>query len=246
MPPRGEDLSPDDPAPSCVLPAGLRVRAHRTVWFAAAALAPLAGLVRGRDVPPAWDAVPPWEHVQGSPLLQTVLDVFARALPRAAPLVVLAIAAACWLSGARRAAAFALLAPACACATTVVLKHLLARPSADGTGWMFPSGHVTAVAAVAAVLTVLLLPGGVLGARISRAALAAGRTSAVLAAGATSVATVLEQHHYPTDVVGAILTSLITVLLVAVVIDRLPHRLSRPRPGSGTTTRSASVPDAAA
>lgn len=160
MPPRGEDLSPDDPAPSCVLPAGLRVRAHRTVWFAAAALAPLAGLVRGRDVPPAWDAVPPWEHLQGSPLLQTVLDVFARALPRAAPLVVLAIAAACWLGGARRAAAFALLAPACACATTVVLKHLLARPSADGTGWMFPSGHVTAVAAVAAVLTVLLLPGG--------------------------------------------------------------------------------------
>lgn len=97
--------------------------------------------------------------------------------------------------------------------TTQVLKGVLPRPPFDGTTYpnSLPSGHVTAAAAVAFAL-VLVLPAALRG----TAALAGAAYTAAIAIG-----TVWAQWHRPSDVIAALLVVLgwgaavITVLRLA-------------------------------
>ncbi len=204
-----------------LLPARLQGRVRVTLALSSGLLVVLTASVADAGHP-ALDRLAALAVVPSSPLLQELLDLAARALPRAMPLGVTALAALCWSVGARRAALLSLLGPTCAYVATSLLKVLLERPSGSGDGWMFPSGHVTVVAAVATVLTILLLRDGLLAGRLPRRWLPIARTATVLATAGTAFATVAHRHHYASDVVGGILTALIMVLVVAALIDRVP------------------------
>jgi len=206
-----------------LVPAHLHGRLVATALLALAVLVPLSVLVAGLDGSTKLDRAVyrvPWpdREVLEHPL-EWLLAASATVLPLLMPLAVLALAVLCWHAVSRRAAVFCLLAPAAASLATALLKPLLGRPSESGEGFMFPSGHVTVVAAVATVLAVLLLPGGALASRSS-----ADRTWAwgvVLAVPAvTSLGTALLGYHYLTDVVGALLVAVAVVLAVAAALDR--------------------------
>lgn len=206
-----------------LLPAHLHGGLTAAALLALTALVPLAALVAGVDGNTRLDRVVslfPWpDRDVVDDGLEWLLAASARGLPLLMPPAALALAVLCWHALSRRAAVFCLLAPAAASLATAVLKPLLGRPSQSGEGFMFPSGHVTAVAAVATVLAVLLLPGGVLASRsYAFRALAWGAVLAVPTA--TGLGTALLGYHYLTDVVGAVLVAVAVVLAVAAVLDR--------------------------
>ncbi|MBC7678773.1 MAG: hypothetical protein H7233_07265 [Pseudorhodobacter sp.] len=172
-------------------------------------------------------------------MVDQALDVAALLLPPVMPVVAAFLALLCWRIGAWRAAALCLLGPAAACLTTAALKPLLARPSGTGEGWMFPSGHVTVVAAVAAAGAVVLLPDGVLASRLSLAWRRVARVSVLLVPAATSLGTAGHRYHHPTDVVGALLVATVAVLLVAAALDRGPRASPMTRDGPAATIGDA-------
>jgi membrane-associated phospholipid phosphatase len=138
-----------------------------------------------------------------------------------------ALVLACLVTRRWRGAALAGLAvPAAMALTEFVLKPLVGR-SIRGYA-SFPSGHATAMFALAAICAVLLanpprprLP------RAVRLLLAGG---AVLVAIAVPVAMVALGFHYFTDIVAGAAVGIGTVLLIALLIDlarpvaRVPHR----------------------
>ena len=137
----------------------------------------------------------------------------------AAPVVVVGcaiIAVLCLFGHRRRGAALAILGPALAVAITEwvvkpIAVHLVARYL------VFPSGHTTAVGAVATVVAVLLLgPSRPALAGPARAAIVA---LAVLATVAVAVAVVVLRWHVMTDTIGGVCVGVATVLAVAVGID---------------------------
>lgn len=207
-----------------LLPAHLHGGLAAAALLALTVLVPLAALVAGVEgstrLDRAVDRFPwPEQDLVDDPL-EWVLAASATVLPLLMPPTALALAVLCWRAAFRRAAALCLLGPAAASLATAVLKPLLGRPAQSGGGFMFPSGHVTAVAAVATVLAVLLLPGGVLASRSY--AFRAWAWAALLAVtAAASLGTTLLGYHYLTDVVGALLVAVAVVLGVAATIDRL-------------------------
>ena len=128
-----------------------------------------------------------------------------------------ALVLACLVTRRWRGAVLAGLAvPAAVALTEFVLKPLVGRSIHGYTG--FPSGHATAMFALAATCAVLLanpprprLP------RAVRLLLVAG---AVLVAAAVPVAMVALGFHYFTDIVAGAAVGTGTVLLAALLIDR--------------------------
>jgi membrane-associated phospholipid phosphatase len=142
-----------------------------------------------------------------------------------------ALVLACLVTRRWRGAVLAVLAvPAAMTLTEFVLKPLVGR-SIRGYA-SFPSGHATAMFALAAICTVLLanpprprLP------RVVRLLLAAG---AGLVAVAVPVAMVAQGFHYFTDIVAGAAVGIGTVLLVTLLID-----LARPAARAGDGTAAA-------
>lgn len=205
-----------------LLPRHLHGRLRNAAGLAVAALVPLGTLVAGQGTATRLDRAVLDVSVPRSPALERLLDDAARLLPPTMPVVAAALALWCWRASARREAVFCLVAPAGAVLTTAALKPLLARPSGSGQGWMFPSGHVTAVAAVAAVAAFLLLPGGAVSRRLPTQLVPMAWISVLAAPTATSIGTVVERYHYPTDVIGGLLVALATVVVVAATLDQVP------------------------
>jgi undecaprenyl-diphosphatase len=137
-----------------------------------------------------------------------------------------ALVLACLVTRRWRGAALAGLAvPAVATLTELGLKPLVGR--SIGGYSSFPSGHATAMFALAATCAVLLAnpppP------RLPRAVRLLLQAGAVLVAAAVSIAMVARGFHYFTDIVAGTAVGTGTVLLIALLIDlarpaaRAPH-----------------------
>jgi membrane-associated phospholipid phosphatase len=139
------------------------------------------------------------------------------------PVVVTAVAAAvvlaCVLRRRYREAAFvAISVPLATAITELVLKPLIGRTS---WGNPFPSGHVTSVAALATVLTVLLARTSTKAPRPLCLALA---SMAFLITAAVALGVIGANMHHLSDAVGGAAVGTGTVLLIALVLDTLGQK----------------------
>jgi undecaprenyl-diphosphatase len=131
---------------------------------------------------------------------------------------------ACLAAGRLRVALLAAVAvPGAAVAAEVLIKPLVGQMRY--TALSFPSGHVTSVSAVAAVLAVLLIGP-------SRPPLAAAprvlvAAAGVLLTGGVAVAQIALGRHYFTDTVAGAATGVAVVLLAALIFDRLAGPAAR-------------------
>lgn len=216
------------PVPQALLPGWLRWPAAVLLATCAAVTAALAVHFAGQDQPGRLDAAI-------DPRIRAGLGHFPRLLSwlpdlgALAPvaLVVLALVFACAVTRRWSGAALTAVAvPAAIGLTEYVLKPVVGR----GLGQSLPSGHATAMFALAATCAVLLanpprprLP------RAVRLLLVAG---AVLVAAAVPVAMVALGFHYFTDIVAGAALGTGTVLLAALLIDlarpaaRAPHGMA--------------------
>ncbi len=118
------------------------------------------------------------------------------------------------------AAALALVGPGVAVVTSdLVLKPVIASPAAAG-GFGFPSGHATAVSAVAVLLALLTLPDGVLSGRLDGAVAWLVRLAAGLSVGYVALALIALRHHSATEVAGGLAVGLCAVCSAALALDR--------------------------
>ncbi len=132
------------------------------------------------------------------------------------PIAVLmaALAAAAWWWRGARGLAMAIVAPGAAMITTsLVLKPIVGRTR--GHQLSFPSGHTTAVAALAGTAVILVLGAPTIAPRMRRL-VTAGLALLVLAVGVSLVG---RGYHYPTDVVGALGVILAVVPPAALAVD---------------------------
>jgi membrane-associated phospholipid phosphatase len=223
-----------EPAP-VLLPPRLRKGLLSAVLLAVGALVALSADVAGKGDETRLDHVL-WEpRAPGWLVDRDVLRGAALLLPVTAPFAAAVLAAWCWRRGLHRAAVLAVGGPLAAVGVTEALKPLLGRPPQYGSGWMFPSGHVTVVAAVSAVGAVLLLAPDGIWTRRSAPWLTVAWVLVLAPPALASTGTVTEHYHYPTDVVGALLVAAASVVLVAAVVDLFgslaSHRGRRCRPG---------------
>jgi membrane-associated phospholipid phosphatase len=157
-------------------------------------------------------------------------------VPAAAMAAALALACV-WRRHYRGAALVALSVPLAAALTELVLKPLI--------GWTpwgdpFPSGHVTTVAALATALTVLLASTPARTPPFLRPAVA---FTAFLMTAAVAVGVIGANMHHFTDTAGGAAVGTGTVLVTALVLDRLSRAHSQRR-GEGQQARPG--PDPAA
>ena len=156
----------------------------------------------------------------GDPLLVTSITA----------LIALGCAWARWWRGV----ALAVLAvPAASGLTEGILKPLIGRTIG---GWLsLPSGHTTAVFAMATLGAVLLASTS---ARPTQAPARRARRLVILAAyvlaTAVAVAMVAQGFHYFTDTIPGVGVGVGTVLLVALLIDAVAARLARRGPAEAT------------
>lgn len=101
-----------------------------------------------------------------------------------------------------------------------------AHPAAHAGGWSFPSGHSTAIAAVAGIVIVLAV-------MFSPTRQLRGRVvvGALVAAAVVGFDRILLGVHYPSDVLGGFLLGTAITLLALAAFDPLPRA-----PGSDPTT----------
>lgn len=135
--------------------------------------------------------------------------------PKPAAGLAILLGLGCLVVGRWSGAALAALGPAAAVAIAqFVLKPIVGRTDEDGL--VFPSGHATAFAAVAAVAAVLLLDAW----RPRRAAVRVWLVAGALAlVGAKAAALAAVGYHYLTDGVGGACLAIGVVLLIAVALD---------------------------
>ena len=128
---------------------------------------------------------------------------------------------ACLATRRWRAAVLVAIAVSGAGALTELLLKPLVRRTFTGE-LSFPSGRATGVFALAVAFAILLVdpPGPRMPAYL-RVLLA---LAALLAASIVAVATVGVHYHYATDTVGGAAVATTTVLLTALVVDRIPKR----------------------
>jgi membrane-associated phospholipid phosphatase len=144
---------------------------------------------------------------------KTAAVIVSDTLPPVVFLTMLTAASAAWRAGRRDAAVLALTAAPAALAAELLLKRLVHRQWPDGSGGMFPSGHVAVgtAAALTVVLIVRLMPV----APRTRLAVASVGAGYVLLMG---VARLVETVHSLTDLLGGVATGLAVTLGVALVI----------------------------
>jgi membrane-associated phospholipid phosphatase len=124
----------------------------------------------------------------------------------------------------------AVVVPAATALAEYGLKPLIGRTMLGALS--FPSGHITAVFALATACAVLLVdpPGH----RVPGLARLLVACAALLAASAVAAATVAQAAHYFTDVVGGAAVGTGVVLVCALTLDVLAPRhvlATQPRPG---------------
>ncbi len=166
-------------------------------WFDHAADAPVISLLGGHQGLTLWLAVP------GSLIPAVAASV--------------AIVVACLLAGRLNGAVLAAAAvPAAVGLDEILLKHLIHRTYLGVLS--YPSGHTTAVFALAATVTVLLLPAP----RPARAAaLRASIPAAACVLGVVVAAAVIGlRWHYLTDTVAGAAVGIGTVCGLALILDR--------------------------
>jgi len=245
--PRGTELR-RQVAARPLLPSALRRPAAVLVTGCAAVTASLALAFAGQARPDGLDAVVDAHVRSGLGRPEGQLHLLA-SLGGLGPVTVLtaALVLACLATRRWRGAALAGLAvPAAVALTEYVLKPLVDRSIRGYPS--FPSGHATALFALAATCAVLLagparprLPGAV------RLLLVVG---AALIATAVATAMVALGYHYFTDTVAGMAVAIGMVLLTALLIDRAaraPRAESRGDAGApikvatppGVSTRSA-------
>jgi membrane-associated phospholipid phosphatase len=241
--PRGTKLG-RVPGSRPLLPPALRCAAALVVTGCAAVTASLALAFAGQARPDRLDAAVDAHVRSGLGPYEEQLRLLAR-LGGQVPFAVLtaALILACLATRRWRGAALAGLAvPAAVALTEYVLKPLVGRTILSGYD-CFPSGHTTALFALATTCAVLLagpvrprLPGAV------RLLLVLGAT--LLAAG-VAASMVARGYHYFTDTVAGTAVGIGMVLLTALVIDwaadspraRSPLR----RAGDAPVTRAPDV-----
>jgi undecaprenyl-diphosphatase len=103
--------------------------------------------------------------------------------------------------------------------TEVILKPLIDRRS--GGALSYPSGHTTAVVAIALAIAILLTGTRRPGALVLRLL---SSLAALAVAGGAAISLVAEQIHYATDTIAGICVALATVLTVALTLDALTSR----------------------
>lgn len=103
--------------------------------------------------------------------------------------------------------------------TEVILKPLIDRRSGDALS--YPSGHTTAVVAIAIAIAILL--GGAQRPHSIALRLVASLAALATAAGA-AISLVALQIHYATDTIAGTCVALATMLTVALVLDFLGRR----------------------
>jgi len=224
--PRGTKLR-RQAAPRPLLPTALRRPAALLVTGCAALTASLALAFAGQARPDGLDAATD-AHVRGALGRYGAQTHLLAGLGGLGPVTVLttALVLACLATRRWRGAALAGLAvPAAVALTEYVLKPLVGRTIRGDP--CFPSGHATAMFALAAACAVLLagparprLPGAV------RLLLVLG---AALLAAAVATAMVALGYHYFTDTVAGTAVAIGVVLLTALLIDRAARS---PRAGS--------------
>jgi membrane-associated phospholipid phosphatase len=170
----------------------------------------------------------------GHPRLLAVLVWPGEPVPATAMAAALAVVCV-WRRHYRGAALVALSVPVAAALTELVLKPLI--------GWTrwgdpFPSGHVTTVAALATALTVLLASTPARTPPLLRLAVA---VTAFLTAAAVAVGVIGANMHHFTDTAGGAAVGTGTVLVTALVLDRLSRAHSQRR-GEGQQARSGPHP----
>ena len=205
-------------APRPLLPIALRRPAALLVTGCAALTASLALVFAGQARPDGLDAAVD-AHVRSALGRYGAQTHLLAGLGGLGPVTVLTVALvlACLATRRWRGAALAGLAvPAAVALTEYVLKPLVGRTIRGYPS--FPSGHATAMFALAAACAVLLagparphLPGAV------RMLLLLG---AALVAAAVATAMVARGYHYFTDTVAGTAVAIGVVLLAALLIDR--------------------------
>jgi membrane-associated phospholipid phosphatase len=142
-----------------------------------------------------------------------------------AALMVAALVAACLAARRWTGAVLAAVAePVSIVLTEYVLKPLIGRT--HGGSLSFPSGHATALFALAVTVAVLLAdpPRG----RWQAGARAAAVLAALLAATAVALAMVALDAHYFTDAIGGVAVGTGVTLACALILDRLVARRRLP------------------
>jgi membrane-associated phospholipid phosphatase len=215
--PRGTKLR-RQAAPRPLLPPALRRPAAVLVTGCAAVTASLALAFTGQARPDRLDAAVD-AHVRSALGRYGAQTHLLAGLGGLGPVTVLtaALVLACLVTRRWRGAALAGLAvPAAVALTEYVLKPLVGRTIRGYPS--FPSGHATAMFALAATCAVLLagparprLPGA------ARLLLAFG---AALVAAAVATAMVAWGYHYFTDTVAGTAVAIGVVLLTALLVDR--------------------------
>ena len=108
--------------------------------------------------------------------------------------------------------------------TEVILKPLIGRLRYEHL--TFPSGHTSAVAAIAIATAILLL-----GAQRPRSvALRLTATLAAAAAVSVAIALIAQHVHYATDTVAGCCVAVVTVLGLALILDFVGPRVRLPQP----------------
>lgn len=135
------------------------------------------------------------------------------------------LAAASLVTGQRRLAVVALLAPFCVAAATTVVKPLVDR-TINGANLSFPSGHAGYASSIGVVLG-LLLVGFVRPTRVGWGA-ALLLVPPLVTGSVMAVDQVVIDAHYPSDTLGGFCTALAVVLTLALALDRVLDARSRP------------------
>ena len=143
------------------------------------------------------------------------------------PLPVVAAAASlavvAWLLGRRRLALLAVLGPGLTGVATTLLKPVVGRVLKGDLA--YPSGHAGAATALG-IVAALLLVSVVSLSRLGQVLVVGA--GALLAGGLMAVGLTLRAWHYPTDTVGGFCLATVTVLGLALLLDRFAHRLAEP------------------
>jgi len=230
--------SPRQPAPGPLLSPAARPGAAAILAVCVAVTAVLGALfahqTRGSWLDTAIDA-----RIQaGIGGHQALLRGVARL--GSAPVVIAvagALVLACLATRRRRGALFVLIAvPAAEVAGEYVLKPLIDR-TLEGD-LVFPSGHTTGVAVLAAVIAVLLA--GPLRPPWPAAVRLLLVLAAFLAAGVTAVAMIGMGAHYFTDTVGGAAVAVGIVLATALALDWFAARGGQRKPVSAPISSAAS------
>ena len=137
--------------------------------------------------------------------------------PRTVAVATVALAGVCAVLGRRRLAVVALVSPVLTGVVTTLGKPLVQRTIHGEDNLAYPSGHVAAIATLAAVF-MLLVVGLLAAGRAVRVALFVVGT--VVIAAVMAVDQIAIEAHYPLDALGGLCAAFAVVTGVAIAVDR--------------------------